>query len=66
MLNLKDAFITDPTVSLAQLGLARAYVSTRDKERARTAYQDFLALWKNADADVPILQQGTAEYKNLH
>ena len=65
MLNLKDAFITDPTVSLAQLGLARAYVSTKDKEKARTAYQDFFALWKNADPDLPILKQAREEYKNL-
>jgi tetratricopeptide (TPR) repeat protein len=65
MLNLKDAFIADPTVSLAQLGLARAYASTNDKEKARTAYQDFFALWKSADPDVPILKQANAEYKNL-
>jgi len=49
----------------AQLGLARAYASTNDKEKARTAYQDFFALWKSADPDVPILKQANAEYKNL-
>jgi tetratricopeptide (TPR) repeat protein len=65
MLNLKDAFITDAAVSLAQLGLARAYVLTNDKEKARTAYQDFFALWKNADVDIPVLKQAKAEYKNL-
>jgi hypothetical protein len=33
--------------------------------RALTAYQDFLALWKDADADIPILQQAKAEYAKL-
>lgn len=65
MLKLKDASITEPAVSLAQMGLARAYVSTNDKEKARTAYQDFFVLWKNADPDVPILKQARAEYAKL-
>ena len=38
---------------LAKVGLARAYVMAGDKARARVAYQDFLALWKDADPDVP-------------
>jgi hypothetical protein len=33
--------------------------------RALTAYQDFLALWKDADADIPILKQAKAEYAKL-
>jgi len=36
-----------------------------DKATARTAYQDFFALWKNADPEVPLLKQANAEYKNL-
>jgi len=54
----------DPTVPFAQLGLARA-LATTDKAAARTAYQDFFALWKNADPQVPILKPAQAEYKNL-
>jgi tetratricopeptide (TPR) repeat protein/predicted Ser/Thr protein kinase len=50
---------------LSQLGLARARVLTGDTAEARTAYQDFLALWKDADPDVPILQQAKAEYAKL-
>ena len=50
---------------LSQLGLARAYVLQNDTAKARTAYQDFLALWKDADADVPVLQQAKAEYAKL-
>lgn len=33
--------------------------------RARTAYQDFIALWKDADPDIPILQQAKAEHAQL-
>ena len=50
---------------LAQLGLARSYVLSGDSAKARTAYQDFLALWKDADPDVPILLQAKSEYAKL-
>ena len=36
-----------------------------DTEKAKTAYQDFLALWKDADPDIPILKQAKAEYAKL-
>jgi eukaryotic-like serine/threonine-protein kinase len=50
---------------LAHLGLARAYALQGDPAKARTAYQDFLALWKDADPDIPILKQAKAEYAKL-
>ena len=50
---------------LAQLGLARALAAQGNAVEARTAYQDFFALWKDADPDVPILQQARAEYAKL-
>jgi serine/threonine protein kinase/Flp pilus assembly protein TadD len=49
--------------ALAHLGLARAYLLQGDKAKARIAYQDFLALWKDADPEIPILQQAKAEYQ---
>jgi eukaryotic-like serine/threonine-protein kinase len=49
---------------LSQLGLARAYVLQGDTAKARTAYQDFLALWKDAD-DIPILLAAKSEYAKL-
>jgi len=55
-----------PEHSLAKLGLGRAYVMTGDTAKARGAYQDFLALWKDADPDVPILKEAKAEYEQLH
>jgi hypothetical protein len=43
--------------ALARLGLARAYVLQRNPVKARSAYQDFLTLWQDADPDVPVLKQ---------
>jgi len=52
-------------LSTAQLGLARAYALQGDKAKSRMAYQDFLALWKDADADIPLLKQAKAEYAKV-
>jgi len=55
-----------PTLlSFAQLGLARAYALQGDSAKARTAYQDFFALWKDADPDIPILKEAKSEYAKL-
>jgi eukaryotic-like serine/threonine-protein kinase len=56
---------TLPLGALARLGLARASALQGDTAKARGAYQHFLALWKDADADVPILVQARAEYARL-
>jgi serine/threonine protein kinase/tetratricopeptide (TPR) repeat protein len=50
---------------LSQLGVARAYAIKGDAAKARTAYQDFLAMWKDADTDLPVLMQAKAEYAKL-
>jgi serine/threonine protein kinase len=52
--------------SLSLVGLARASTQIAETAKARTAYQDFLGLWKDADPDVPILRQVKAEYAKLH
>ena len=54
-----------PLAALAQLQLGRAYAMTGDNSKAKSAYEDFLALWKNADPTVPIYQQAKAEYAKL-
>jgi serine/threonine protein kinase len=53
------------TAALAKLGLARAYVVQGDSAKARVAYQDFFALWKDADPNVPILVAAKSEYAKL-
>jgi serine/threonine protein kinase/tetratricopeptide (TPR) repeat protein len=54
-----------PLGVLAHLGLARAYALSGDTAKAKTAYQDFLNLWKDADPDIPILKEAKAEYSKL-
>jgi tetratricopeptide (TPR) repeat protein len=54
-----------PFYPLAHVGLARAAALAGDMTQARKAYQDFLALWKDADPDIPILQQARREYEKL-
>jgi tetratricopeptide (TPR) repeat protein len=54
-----------PLHSLAKLGLGRAYEMSADTAKARAAYQDFLALWKDAYADVPVLSEAKTEYAKL-
>jgi tetratricopeptide (TPR) repeat protein len=61
----KGAVGLSPYASLARLGLARSYALQGDAAKARTAYQDFFALWKDADPDIPILKQAKAEYAKL-
>ena len=51
--------------ALAHLQLGRAYALSGDTAKARTAYEDFLTLWKDADPDIPILKQAKAEYAKL-
>jgi len=56
---------TDPVRTLARLQLGRSLASAGDKVKARAAYDDFLALWKEADQDIPVLKQAKAEYTKL-
>jgi len=58
--------ISDPVGALAHLQLGRAYALSGDKTKAKSAYRNFLTLWKDADPDIPILQQAQAEYANLN
>jgi eukaryotic-like serine/threonine-protein kinase len=57
--------LNELTGALAHLGLARAYALQGDDAKARLAYQDFFALWKDADSDVPVLKDAKAEYAKL-
>lgn len=54
-----------PLGALAHVQLGRAFALSHDKEAARTRYQDFFALWKDADPDIPILIQARKEYAQL-
>ena len=57
--------LNDAIGALAHLQLGRAYAMQGDSAKAKTAYQDFFTLWKDADPDIPILKEAKAEYAKL-
>jgi eukaryotic-like serine/threonine-protein kinase len=65
ILDHRGIVVSEPIAALAHLQLGRAYVLAGDKDKARTAYQAFLMLWKDADPDIPALKQAQAEYAKL-
>jgi eukaryotic-like serine/threonine-protein kinase len=66
ILDHRGIVVSDPIGALAHLQLGRAFVLSGDKTKAKTAYQDFLTLWKDADPDIPIFKQAKSEYAKLH
>jgi tetratricopeptide (TPR) repeat protein len=65
ILDRRGAAATDDTYPLSHLGMARAAALAGDTSKARKFYQDFFALWKDADPDIPLLLQARAEYAKL-
>jgi serine/threonine protein kinase/Flp pilus assembly protein TadD len=66
ILDHRGIVLNDPIGALAHLQLGRAYALQGDTAKAKTAYQNFLTLWKDADPDIPILKQAKAEYAKLN
>jgi DNA-binding winged helix-turn-helix (wHTH) protein/tetratricopeptide (TPR) repeat protein len=65
ILDHRGLVLNEPIGVLAHLQLGRAYAMQGDTAKSRAAYQNFLALWKDADPDIPILIQAKAEYAEL-
>jgi serine/threonine protein kinase/tetratricopeptide (TPR) repeat protein len=65
ILDHRGVVVNSPIGALAHLGIARAYALQPDHAKARNAYEDFFTLWREADADIPILKQAKAEYARL-
>ena len=65
ILNHRGLVAVDPVGAMARLQLGRAFMMYGDRGKAKTAYEDFLTLWKDADPDVPILKQAKAEFAKL-
>ena len=65
ILDHRGIVVSDPIGALAHLQLGRALAVSEDRVKAKAAYQDFLTLWKDADRDIPVLQQARAEYAKL-
>jgi serine/threonine protein kinase/tetratricopeptide (TPR) repeat protein len=64
-LNHPGVTVNSPLGALARLQLARAYVLAGHSATARSTYQDFFTLWKDADSDIPVLKQAKVEYAEL-
>jgi len=62
----RGVVINGPIGVLAHLGQGRAHALDGDPAKAKIAYQDFLAAWKDADPDIPLLAEGKKEYSSLH
>ena len=65
ILDHRGLVISDPIGALAHLQLGRAYALSGDKAKAKSAYQDFLMLWKDADPDIPIFKRAKVENAKL-
>jgi eukaryotic-like serine/threonine-protein kinase len=65
VLDHRGIVLADPIGALAHLQLGRALALLGESDRATRAYQDFLAVWKHADPDIPLLKQARAEYGKL-
>jgi serine/threonine protein kinase/Flp pilus assembly protein TadD len=65
VLDHRGIVLADPIGALAHLHLGRSYVISGDRVEAKNAYQDFLTLWSDADANIPVLRQAKAEYAKL-
>jgi eukaryotic-like serine/threonine-protein kinase len=57
--------LNQPIGSLAHLELGRAHALSGDNVKARASYQNFFALWKDADPDIPIFIAAKSEYAKL-
>jgi eukaryotic-like serine/threonine-protein kinase len=65
ILDHRGIVLSDPIGAVAHLELGRASALSGDKVKARAAYRDFLVLWKDADADTPILKHAKSEFDGL-
>jgi serine/threonine protein kinase/tetratricopeptide (TPR) repeat protein len=65
ILDWPGVVLNEPIGALAHLGLARSYARAGDTAKSRAAYNDFFAIWKDADPNVPILLQAKSEYAKL-
>ena len=57
--------LNTPLAALARLQLARAYAVSGESSKALGSYREFMALWKNADRDTPVLVKASAELAQM-
>jgi tetratricopeptide (TPR) repeat protein len=57
--------LNDPVGPMARLQLARALSASGDRAKSAAVYKDLLSLWKDADPDVPAVQEARAELSQI-
>lgn len=65
ILDYTGIVLDEPIAALAHIGLARAYAQSGESSKAREQYEEFFALWKDANPDIPILKRARAEFEKL-
>ena len=65
ILDHRSIVLVDPMDAMARLQLARALVLSGETAKAKSAYNDLFALWKDADPEIPIVNEARAEYARL-
>jgi eukaryotic-like serine/threonine-protein kinase len=65
ILEHRGLLLGDPLGAAARVWLGRALALSGETEKSKAAYEDFFTLWKDADANIPILRQASAEYARL-
>ena len=65
ILDHRSIVLVDPMGAMARLQLARALALSGDSVKAKSAYNDLLTLWKNADPEIPVVQQARTEHARL-
>jgi tetratricopeptide (TPR) repeat protein len=65
ILDHRPMYSPSELISLSKLGLGRAYVLQGENAKAKVAYQDFFAAWKDADPGIPVMAAAKAEYGKL-
>jgi eukaryotic-like serine/threonine-protein kinase len=65
LLDHRGRVAADPVGAMARLEIGRAFALAEDKEKAKAAYQDLFMVWKDADADVPMVKQAKEEFAKL-
>jgi len=65
ILDYRGVVLNEPIGALAHLQIGRVHAMRGDAAKSKAAYQDFLALWKDADPDIRILKEAEAEYAKL-
>ncbi len=65
ILDHRSIVLVDPMGAMARLQLARALALSGDTVKAKSAYNDLLTLWKDADPEIPVVKEARAEYARL-